>query len=102
MQRQRCVGRFCYPWAVFVLHLAHALVPILVLSSANNALADSAGFADPSLALLSFSPAPTMRGQIVPVVLTLLPPFPSFSPALTMHQQILLYVLTPALFGQHA
>ena len=81
---------------------ALTLVPILVLSSANHALADSAGFADPSLALLSFSPAPTMRWQIVLVVLTLLPPSPSLSAALTRHQQILLFVLTPALFGQHA
>jgi hypothetical protein len=40
-----------------VLPPALTLVPILVLSSANNALADSAGFADPYLALLSLSSA---------------------------------------------
>jgi hypothetical protein len=77
-----------------VLPPALTLVPILVLSSANNALADSAGFADPYLALLSFSPAPKIRWQILLVVLTLLSPSLSFSPALTMHWQILLVVLT--------
>ena len=94
------------PATVSVLPPALAHVPVLVLYSIDNALADSpdCGRVLCYLILLPspVSPtAPTMRWQILLVVLTLLSPSLSFCAALTMHQQILLYVLTPALFGEH-
>lgn len=95
------------PATVSVLPPALAHVPVLILYSINNALADSpdCGRVLCYLILLPspVSPtAPTMRWQILLVLLTLLPPSPSCSAALTMLQQILLCLFTPALFGQYA